>query len=168
MTPQQMVGIGVRLFAVWLLLSSVRYLSSVPVALARTGEFAERVYQSYIIGGAFLVAAVLLWLFPMFVAHKLVPRTHHDDRLSLSAFQAARVGCALIGLWLFAQSSYAIVWLFMSSLMITVSGSVIDAMPSESRIELAVSVVELAFSIALIARSRYFAQLALSGQSDET
>ena len=168
MTAQQMIGVGIRLFAVWLLLSSIRYFSSVPVALARTGDLAERVYQSYIVGAAYLLAAVLLWIFPLLVAQQLVPRSQHTDRMSVSAREAARVGCALLGLWLFAKAATDIVWIIASSLMITVSGSMFDSMSRESRVDIVVSAVEVAFAIALIVKSDLFARLTLKGHDVET
>lgn len=56
----------------------------------------------YIISAVFVVAAVVLWLFPMVVAHKLIPRTNLDNAMHVSPPESAVVACIIFGLWLFA------------------------------------------------------------------
>lgn len=161
MTPQQFVGLGIRLFSVWLVLSSIRYFSSVPVAMARGGEIAERVYQAYIVGGAYLLAAVILWVFPMTVAHRLIPRTSFAEHMTIPAFAAARVGSALVGLWLFAKSATSLSWYLFSALPTRSDGSFLESMTDDWRVEGAVLIVEVGLSAFLIVRSSYFARLVL-------
>ncbi|MCL2161709.1 MAG: hypothetical protein FWH56_07495 [Betaproteobacteria bacterium] len=164
MTPQQFVGLGIRLFSVWLVLSSIRYLSSVPQEMVQMGETAGR---AYFVGGAYLLAAAFLWFFPMAIAHRLIPRTSFPERMTVPAFSAARVGCALIGLWLFARSITGLTWYFFSALVIPTQGSFLDNMLLEVRIAVAVQITEFILSALLITRSSYFARIVVPGNDND-
>lgn len=163
MTAQQLVGLGIRLFSVWLAISSARYLSSVPLYLSSIGDIAEKVYQAYTIAAAYLAAALLLWFFPMSVAHKIIPRSRFVDVLHPESWVMARVGCALLGLWLLAKSLLAVagnlLWLYFYDAPVT-------AMETYARIDFLVSVFELAFSLILIWRADDFAKLLTSRKGE--
>ena len=92
MTPQQVVGLGVRLFAVWLALAGLPYVIYIPFALARQNVDAGTIW-SYSIGATFFMGAILLWIFPMVVAHRLIPKTTFDNVLTASTSEVAKVGC---------------------------------------------------------------------------
>jgi hypothetical protein len=118
-TPQQWIGVGVRLFAIWLVVEAAGRLFTAGAALAgdRLTSHPEVLfthYTSLAIGAPELVAAAALWLFPLAVAGSLLPRTRHHDALQVPARTAAAVGCALIGLWVLAdllpQGAYWIVY----------------------------------------------------------
>jgi hypothetical protein len=168
MTPQQFVGLAIRLFAIWLVLSSIRYLSYAPMEIAQMGQIAEHTArQAYFIGGAYLLAAAVLWFFPMAIAHRLIPRTSFPERMSIPAFSAARVGCALIGLWLFAESVTGLTWYFFSALLFTAQESFWDSMFPDMRIDAAVLVMKLVLSALLIVGSSYFARIVVPGNDND-
>jgi hypothetical protein len=161
MTPQQLIGIGVRLFAVWLGLVSVSYFVSVPTALAASGLASV----GYAIGAAYLAGALALWFFPMFVAHKLLPRTQFENRLSFQAHELARVGCSLFGLWLFAKTLPTVAWFIFRSFLFIEASSSFSAISTEAKLELAVSVFELAVGLLLIAKAGVFARIVIPKSS---
>ena len=66
MTPQQYVGLFVRLFAIWLFFVAAQTIG-VGVALDSHGHS----IAPYVIASLEGLAAVTLWCFPMFVADKL-------------------------------------------------------------------------------------------------
>lgn len=158
MTPQQLIGAAVRLLALWLASTSVGYLVGIPSQLSETpvGSGAG-VPAAYAIGGAYLGAAIVLWMFPMFVAHKLLPRTLHDNRLNVQGHELARVGSALIGLWLFARSLPTVVWLVFKAFLMVDAGSAFSSLPPESKLDIAVAMFELAFGLVLVIQSGKFA-----------
>jgi hypothetical protein len=97
MTPQQIVGLAVRLFALWLVLIAFQIValgSAMREQLEGTGSLVI-----YVMPVVVLLIALCLWLFPMFVAHKLVPKTHDTDTLKIPARHAAAAGAAILGLW---------------------------------------------------------------------
>ena len=101
MTPQQIVGLAVRLFAIWLLLAALQMVGSGigvnnQAGLQATGSF-------FVLAALMFLVALTLWFFPLAVAHKLIPRTRFEDVLRVPAAQAAMVACVILGLWLFTS-----------------------------------------------------------------
>ena len=90
MTPQQVVGMAVRLFAIWLVVIAFQLYG---LARATVYMAPDKTSASMIYGG------VVLWLFPMLVAHKIVPRTHHTNTLRMPAREATAAASAILGLW---------------------------------------------------------------------
>jgi len=160
MTPQHIVALGIRLFAVWLWLSSIRYLSSVPLYIASTGDIAEKVYQAYLVAGAYLLAGLLLWFFPLATAHKLIPSARMDDKFKLDATSISKVGCALMGLWLLTKSIPGIVGTFITLSLNNVSIRGLDAV---SQAEFGIYLCNLVLALLFIFKSETFAAIVLHG-----
>ena len=96
MTPQQAVGLACRLFAIWLALGS--FQSWLIARAAQAEGLPEAHWLQYSVPAVYWVAAVLLWFFPLSIAHRLVPRTRFHDRLALPAGQLVLVACVVFGL----------------------------------------------------------------------
>lgn len=170
MTPQQLIGIAVRLFAIWLGISSIAYFSTIPgsIASAQMPE-GNSVAVAYTIGSACIGSGLFLWFFPMLVAHKLLPRTQHTNYLSFQAHELARVGCSLLGLWLFAKALPSLVWFVFRSFVVIDAGASFSALDAATKLEIGVALFELLFALVLILKSRAFANLlepAISNISD--
>jgi hypothetical protein len=160
MTPQQLIGIGVRLFALWLGLSSIAFLTAVPSDLSAVPPgFDNSVALSYAIGAAYVASALLLWFFPMLVAHKLLPRTQYANLLTFQAHELARVGCSLVGLWLFAKAVQSLVWFLFRSFVMVDAGSSFSALPLATKVEIGVALFEVFLALMLILKSHVFATL---------
>lgn len=99
MTPQQIVGLSVRLFSIWLFIYAFQ-VNGFMIALGTEPE-ANEVFIRYVIVGLVVLASVLLWLFPMVVAHKLIPRSHYQNTIAVSAQEVVHVACIIFALWLF-------------------------------------------------------------------
>jgi hypothetical protein len=156
MTPQQLVGVGVRLFAVWLAITSFSFFTSIPKGLrGASGDGAA--FAAIGIGGAYLVVAVCLWFFPMVIAHTIVPRTRHENRLSLNAYELARVGSSLVGLWLLARSLQPIVWFVFRSFLFMEAGSSFSSLAPDAKLDIAVAAFEVLLAVFLIVKSSTFA-----------
>ncbi len=97
MTPQQIVGLTVRLFSIWLVVIAVQMFA---IASAMNEQFRNVGAQAlYALPALPLMLAAALWFFPMFVAHKLVPRSHDLNTLKMPAREAAAAAAAIIGIW---------------------------------------------------------------------
>lgn len=157
MTPQQIVGLGVRLFAIWLALQAAPWVAQL---LRGTNDpvTAPIVPGILISAAAYVGTAVVIWNIPMWIAHKLIPRTAHENVLNLPLFDAARVGCALIGLWLLATTLQNIVWFFITALIASGSGSVFAATSKENKIALALDIFQVGLGLFLLFRSQWFAK----------
>jgi len=108
MTPLQILAVAVRLFVVWLAVSTGREILAVYVSgIARgSGDGALLAILSVVIVAA---VAIALWYFPKTVARKLISPPDPEPQTSASADSWLAVGCALIGIWLFASSLPAFV-----------------------------------------------------------
>ena len=163
MTPQQLLGTGIRLFALWLALTSIGYFGSIPTALSKLPtNTGSTVAVAYALGGAYLLGAIALWFFPMFVAHRLLPKTSHGNCLRVPAFDLARVGCGLIGLWLMAKALPTIVWLLFRSFLIVEAGSTFSSLPPEAKLDVSVAFFGMLFAFLLIVKSSLFARTVLA------
>lgn len=157
MTPQQLIGIGVRLFAIWLAMTSLFYLLALPGQLARA-DLDDSQFISYAIGAGYLIATVVLWCFPMSIAHKLLPRTKYDNTLSMiQPLELARVGAALVGLCLLAKALPSVVDVIFRAFLFVPTGSTFAGMDLDTKLNLAGAVFELLLSVAIIVKARTFA-----------
>lgn len=170
MTPQQLIGLGVRLFAIWLALSSIPYFVAIPAQLAAApvpgagGASA----LSYGVAVTYFVGALLLWFFPMVVAHRLLPRTAQTNHLSFRARELARVGCGLIGLWLFAKELPALTWFLFRAFLVVGSASSFDALNGQAKLEIIVAAIEIALAVLLVAKAETFARLVVSEDAESS
>ncbi|MTW13273.1 hypothetical protein GM658_21940 [Pseudoduganella eburnea] len=96
MTPQQFVGTAVRLFSIFLMLVAFTSFLFVQTAGGANGQ--QAIYL-YLIPLAYLAVSLLLWFFPMTVAHALVPRTSHTNTINLQSREMMIVGSVILGLW---------------------------------------------------------------------
>ena len=161
MTPQQLVGLGIRLLSLWFLYHGGIWVLQWITLPNEPGmaAFRDRFISGAVAGVSYFVASIFLWNAPMWVAHKLVPRTGHENVLNVSLFDTARVGCALIGLWIFASTLQNIVWFLISALIASGSDSVFMAMSRENRVSFAVDVFQVALALFLVLRAHGFARL---------
>lgn len=102
MTPQQFIGLGVRLFSIWI------FINGFQAILTAIGFDQQMNNQSdtlilYLVGGMFLCVAIALWFFPMLVAHKLLPPTQFNNVLSIPVKDTVVVACIILGLWIFTS-----------------------------------------------------------------
>ena len=104
MANVQIVGLGVRIFTIWLALYVLRHVPS--LWSLNTTEFGDpkTAVIVLIVGAVLVILIVLLWMFPLTVARKLIPRTVLDQPTTLPIDQVQSVGFCLLGLWLIASA----------------------------------------------------------------
>ena len=160
MTPQQIVAIGIRFFAVYIVFQSLEYLVSIPNGMKNT-NLDSQAFLAYGIGAFGVIVALLCWFFPLSIANRIVPRTRFENHLNLQAFDAVRAGGSLIGLWLFATSLPSILWFFFSGAANAgPNQSIFGALDTESKIRIAFYSVHLVLAYVLIFKSHIFAAIA--------
>lgn len=155
MTPQQYIGLGLRVFAVWLAVSSLRNFVALPAALEGAGRGEMAV--AFVVPIACAALAVALWLFPMWAATKLLPGAKSHEPLGLAPFDLAKIGSALIGLWIFSQAFLDTSWYILSALLVSGSQSFVGGLDSNAKLQFAIAVVALAFGAALVFKADLFA-----------
>jgi len=159
MTPQQIVGLGIRLIAIFLVLISISYWGDVASALISNGQSS---LSAYLVGTAFVLMAVPLWFFPMAIAHWIIPRTQFENLLNVQGLDFSRTGCSLIGLFTLAIYLREFVWqafLLVAAMRLndhsTSFWNVIETADKANMLSL---IIVLAFAITLIVRPADFAR----------
>jgi hypothetical protein len=100
MTPQQIVAVCVRLFSIWLLILIPSFYLMLELIQANTGPYGwfSGVWMKFLVIALVLAIALLLWRFPMFITHKVLPATTAEfDAPSATAKQLAEAGSFLLG-----------------------------------------------------------------------
>jgi len=156
MTPQQIVALGIRILAIFLAAYGLEYVFSVPASMNAANK-TDLLHIAYSIGVPILIVAALLWFFPMAIAHRILPRTRFENHLKLQPLEAARVGCALIGLWLFTKVALSVPW----SLLVAIATEGQSIFRSLDSIDFVFDAAETALALILILKSDVFAKIAL-------
>lgn len=99
MTPQQIVGLTVRLFSIWLIVLALQIIGYGNSINSQSGI--EETQVHYLLSAVVLVLAAVLWFFPMAIAHKLIPKTQFNNVLSLPLHETIVVACIIFAMWLF-------------------------------------------------------------------
>ena len=102
MTSTQMVALGVRLFAVWLAIYVLRSMPGIFLAFRQYDQLAAQVF-SVVVAVMLAAIVVVLWVFPLFVARRLLPSSAVVQETSSPEAWFA-MGCALIGIWVLTQA----------------------------------------------------------------
>jgi hypothetical protein len=105
MTKEQVLGLAVRLFAIFLFVYGLRSLTGV-IQLAETASGYSGIWWvavSYLV--IFVCIALMLWFFPVTVARKILPK---DDRKTgeteISLKDIDVVAYSILGVWLLATT----------------------------------------------------------------
>jgi hypothetical protein len=99
MTPHQFITLGVRLFAVWLVVVSFQMIGIAFGMAAPGGGAAARPLWLQLLPFLPIGLAALLWSCPALVARKLIPLTRETEVVRLPLRQAAAAATAVLGLW---------------------------------------------------------------------
>lgn len=112
MTREDFVAISARLFAVFLVVLAVRMGGGLLQGLEEIGSWGGAAVIFSFTSLPVLMAAALLWFFPLTVARNVLPVLKHPaPALSADAKAIEEVGVTLIGIWLVAVAlSDALYW----------------------------------------------------------
>lgn len=165
MTPQQIVGLFVRVFAVWLAVSGIQLIG---YGVSLNAQPAADTVAPYTIAAILFILAVVLWFFPMVVAHKLVPRTQYDDVLRIPAHEAAVIACLILGLWVFVARALPMLSQQLSIAVILLkSNEPLSAMGNGYIARITEGLVELAVALVLTFKARYIANFFLLPRAND-
>ncbi|MDO9233069.1 MAG: hypothetical protein Q7U15_06150 [Methylotenera sp.] len=157
MTPQQLVGIAIRMFSITMVLFSIPYLSGMPHVL-RSNGMDDKALVSLMIGVTYLAVALVSWFFPMVISHKLVPKTTFENRFNTRPDEVATVGIAMLGLWKVIDAAPDLVsYLFQTSLRAG-SGSIFEALSAEGKADVFFILIELIIALAFLFKAHLIAK----------
>ena len=146
MSPHQAVALMVRLFAIWLAIFIARSAPSFVREASRTND---SMVTAAIFGTTILAVLVIivLWFFPKTIARGLLDSTASSTPTPSTPDTWFAVGCALIGLWLFAPALASLIYNLWGMFIAQRDGA---ADTSELKAYMLYYVVEIALGIWLI------------------
>lgn len=152
MTSNHWVALGVRLFAIWLIINVIGRAPGVYAFLnngvqpAPTGILALVIATS----AALVLIAILLWVFPLVVARKLLPLSAHDQAIAMPVSESIeRAGFCLLGLWLLVRTLPELVFDAVRLHLYHAPGSALELRPDDYA-AIAAHGVELVLAIWLL------------------
>lgn len=154
MTSRQFVALGVRLFCVWLAIYILRSVPAYWIAISdqRSAGTAAAVVMATL--AFFAAIALLLWLFPLTVARKLLSRSALDQTVALPPHeQIERAGFCLMGLWLLTRAIPVLVFEAFLSHLDAPTGATVELRPQDYA-AIAEHLVELAIALWLLFGAR--------------
>jgi hypothetical protein len=104
MTNAQIVGLGVRLFAIWLAIYILRQTPGLLFINAREMPDPGAVIVTIAVAIVLLFVCVALWRFPLAVAQTLIPQPTLDQPSRLPVEQLETAAFCLLGLWLLTEA----------------------------------------------------------------
>ena len=114
MNPHQILAVSIRLFAIWLFLYSTSNIAGTYLQAYKYS--ASDSLQPLFWGvGATILACSLLWLFPLFIAKKILPPSASESAQSPLFDSWFSVGCSLIGVWVLAKAIPALASYFIGN-----------------------------------------------------
>ncbi|EJC7061839.1 GNAT family acetyltransferase [Vibrio parahaemolyticus] len=106
MNVRTILSIGIRIFAVFLILEAV-YTT---LSFMTVKDIARENIGLLVVPVIYVVIAIIAWSFPFTIAKKLMPiEVNTEDVTSISAFDLARVGVALMALNLIINSAWSVI-----------------------------------------------------------
>lgn len=154
MTSTQFVALGVRLFCIWFAIYLLDAMTSYWVAVSQQPHNGTVVAAVIAAQAVFAAVVVLLWLFPLTVARKLLPRAALGQPVSLPPHeQIERAGFCLLGLWLLTRSIPSLVFETIVSHLYTRPGSTLELRPQDYA-SIGGNLVELAIALWLLLGAR--------------
>lgn len=150
MHKTEFVAIGVRLFAIALTIYSLKNFPGMYMYFdAQNNQSAALIYAGLFV--FLVVLAILLWIFPLTVASKLIPKTaSNETSISWSEKDLLVVGLILIGVYLFYHViSDSIYWLYIWNYSQSYTGMEIE-LNSDQKARIIGTAVEFIISLSLI------------------
>lgn len=157
MTPQQIIAIAIRLFAIWIGIMTIPYFTTIPYAMSQ--QTGQAMWGSYVVAVVYLLIAVVLWFFPMSIAHRLIPKTQFENKIEASALEVARVGCCLFGLWLLIHSGPGLVFYILRISMVADGITMDKSLPTGMKLDIAFYLSQLVIALILVFKSGTIANL---------
>ena len=104
MNIQQIVGLFVRIFSLWLVVCAIQAFS---LGITLSGnKYYENILIYYFLSVVLVFFAVALWFFPMTIAHRILPRAKFNDPLNVGALDISFIVCFIFGGWLFFAHAF--------------------------------------------------------------
>lgn len=169
MTVRDLVSVGLRFFALWLLLAAfktfemLRSVESMAPVVANAAAVGDVVRSMGLVIALTVAAACLLWIACRPISYVLTRGAVSVERIELTPGNMVAAGCALLGLWGLKQSLIPLIEIWVSgSLNSRLSGlSMVATLSSQERIRAVSELAELGLSLVFLCRPYQIGALVL-------
>jgi hypothetical protein len=160
MTPQQFVGVAVRMFSVWLAITAIPYLSSIPQKLF-SADHDVGATTSILIGAAYFITAIIVWFFPMVFANKLVPRTQFENRFNTRPDEVATVGIVILGLWKLIDATPDLISYLFTVHLNSPGGSIFSSLDARGKADIAFICLEIGIALVFLFKAHTISKIVI-------
>ena len=161
MSPQQIVAVGARLLAAWLVVHLPGQINQFYFFIS-TGVDANSASLLVFTGCALVVEILLilsLWFFPLIIAQKLLGASSVEPPAPASPDLWLGMGCALIGLWVLTTSVPALLLNLYALIGVTDRYAEVNSLRHDLRHSVLYNAAEVAIALWLILGARGFREL---------
>ena len=163
MTAHQIIGLGLRVFCIWLILWITRYIVLIPNNFI-ANDFNKQAMVSITIGVSYLVVAILVWFFPMTIANKLIPRSNLENKINTNPKEVSVVAISILGLWQLVQTAPALVSYLFQAYLNAGDRSIFATLDVYEKSDVIFMIIELIIAVVLLKYSNKIASFIMKPQ----
>ena len=165
MTPQQVVAIFIRFASLWFVVLAFQALG-VAKSASQIADIFELSVFTKIIFFVYIVLAFVFWLFPMAIAHFLVPNTKFENTIKLQPYQTIYVACVVLGLWVCLINALPLISIYVSSaILLSHQGQPLTAMDAIGNHRIFTGLIQLIVGLLLIFKAEFISKKIINLQS---
>ncbi len=155
MSKEQVVGLAVRLFAIYLFLYGVTQVFAL-LPMLRMAQYqggVAPIFYIIIVALIYFLVCILLWVFPLFVARRLIPRDP-DTRPGINTGDIFTLAFIVLGIWILASTIPEAVSLFITLFQSPLYRNMPEEVVVQVRVAEVRLIVEFVIAIGLIFGAR--------------
>ncbi len=156
MSPQQVVALSLRLFAIWLSLWAIRYITFVPDSLIKN-HIDSGVDLAYYIGFGTMCIAFIIWFFPMTIANKIISKSSSDHSFNTNPNEVALVGISILGLWKIIDSAPVLASSLFQAYLNSGSRPLFSSLDAAGKTDIVFMFIELFIAVILVVQAKKIA-----------
>lgn len=159
MGARQLVAVGFRLFAVWLLIGALQVFGMTESIKRAASLWGDSSLLGLSIAGALVGFALIVWALSGWAARILFSGLPANDDLRPVPLNLVVVGCMLMGLWWLKEAVVPFIglWLKASAISSETGQSAFDSLGSVGRVNAILYLVQIAIAIVFVTRPYWLA-----------
>jgi len=156
MNARQLVAVGLRLFAIWLCVSSLQFYGIISVLRRMATSWGNMSWIGPLIIAVCVTLAIILWFLSGPIARALTSglAKAKTQETSLSASDIVAVGCVLMGLWWLKESIVPFVTLWLKAVAVApdTGQSALAWLGSQGKVDAVMGVVQIGIGAFFVCR----------------
>lgn len=153
MTPKHFIAVGLRLFALWLVIGSFQVFA-IASAIERFNQQLGNspIWMVTLVIAVYLVLAFLLWIMSAPIATWLLAGVPRPQAPSLTLGDIIVAGCVLMGLWWLKEAIIPLTSLWLRAIALSGDQSPINLLGPTGKVSTALHLLEIICGLLLVFR----------------